>query len=171
MTPTATITPTPTPVTLVDPILTSSESLIGELDVVPVGQDVVLVIHDDHFTQELAAYLAAKPQAVYRDVDVRFSPGQVQVQGEIRVLGVWVRATVWGDLRAQDCHVRSPITDLSVGSLLTPAIVRQEARRLIQSELDKALDDLFKTLPVCLERIEILDGIAIAEGTKQKIEP
>jgi len=58
-----------------------------------------------------------------------------------------------------------------VGSLLTPAIVRQEARRLIQSELDKALDDLFKTLPVCLERIEILDGIAIAEGTKQKIEP
>ena len=153
--------------TLVDPSLASSELLIGELDAIPVRQDVVLVIHDDHLTQEMAVYLATKPQALYRDVDVRFSPGQIKVQGKIRVLGVWLPATVWGDLQAQDCHVQAPITDLSVGNLLTPALVRQKARRLVQSELDKALDDLFKTLPVCLERIEVLDGIAIAEGTKQ----
>jgi hypothetical protein len=163
--------PTPTPVTLIDPSLLPSEALVEQLDDIPVGQHVVLVLHEDHFAQALATYLATKPRAIYRDVDVQFSPAQVKVRGGIRVFGVWVSATVWGNLQAQDCRAKVMITDLSVGGLLTPALVRQEARKLIHSELEKALDDLFKTLPVCLESIEVLDGVAIVEGPRQQLEP
>jgi len=163
--------PAPTPVTLIDPNLISNEALVEQLEGVPVGQRIVLVIHDDHFTEELATYLATKPQAIYRDIDVRFSPGQVEVQGRIRVFGVWMPATVWGNLQAQDCHAEATITDLSVGGSLTPAFVREQARKLICGELEKALDELFKTLPICLESIEVLEGVALAEGTKQQVEP
>lgn len=162
--------PTPTPVTLIDPSLLPSEALVEQLDGVPVGQHIVLVLREDRFTQALATYLATKPRAIYRDVDVGFSPAQVKVQGKIRVFGVWVSATVWGSLQAQDCRAEATITDLSVGGLLTPALVREEARKLIHGELEKALDDLFKNLPLCLESIEVLDGVAILEGTKQRLE-
>lgn len=157
--------------TLVDPNLISNEALVERLGGVPAGQRIVLVIHDDHFTEELATYLATKPQAIYRDIDVRFSAGQVEVQGRIRVLGVWMPATAWGNLLAQDCQVEATITDLSVGGSLTPAFVREQARKLIYGELEKALDELFKTLPICLESIEVLEGVAIAEGAKQQVEP
>ena len=157
--------------TLVDPILLPSDGLAEQLAGIPVGQHVVLVFHEDHFTQALATYVATKPRAIYRDVDVRFLPAQVEVQGRIRVFGVWVSATVWGNLQAQDCQAKVTMTDLSVGGSLTPALVRQEARKLIHGELEKALDGLFRTLPVCLESIEVLDGVAIVEGVKQQLEP
>lgn len=166
VTPTSTIAPSPTPVTLIDPSLTESESLTKQLEAMPVGQRIVVVLHDDHFTQELAAYLATNPQAIYRDVNVRFLPGQVEVQGQIRVLGVWIPATVWSDLQVEHCRIKAPITDFSVGGVLTPSFLRDEAGKLVQSELEKALDDLFKSLPVCLERIEVSEGVATAEGTK-----
>lgn len=153
--------------TLVDPGLASSTSLAEELVAMPVGQRVILHLHDDHLTRELAAYLAAQPQAIYRNAKVRFSPGQVELGGEIRVLGFWVPATVWGHLQAQDCRVQASITDLSVGGLFTPAFLREEAAKLIQGELDNALDVLFTALPLCLESVEIGDGAAIVEGIKR----
>ncbi|UCC64626.1 MAG: hypothetical protein JSV36_06150 [Anaerolineae bacterium] len=162
-----TVTPTPTPVTLVDPSLASSTSLADELIAMPAGQRVVLHLYDDHLTRELAAYLATQPQAIYRNARVRFSPGQVELGGEIRVLGFWVPATVWGHLQAQDCRVQASITDLSAGGLFTPAFLREEAAKLIQGELDKALNVLFTALPLCLESVEIGDGAAIVQGIKR----
>jgi len=157
--------------TLVDPSLLPSDGLAEQLAGVPVGQHVVLVFHEDRFAQALAAHVAAEPRAIYRDVDVQFSPAQVEMRGRICVFGVWVSATVRGNLQAQDCQAKVTVTDLSVGGLLTPALMRQEARRLIHGELDKAVDGLFRTLPLCLESIEVLDGVAIVEGTKQQLEP
>jgi hypothetical protein len=157
-------------VTLNNPSLLPSEALVEKLEGIPVGQHIVLVLHQDHFSEALADFLATEPRAIYRDPDVRFSEGQVEVQGEIRVLGVWVSAIVWGNLQAQDCHVKATITDLSVGSLLTPTLVREEARKRIHGELEKAVDALFETLPVCLERIELQDGVAIVEGTRRRLE-
>ena len=165
--PTFTVTPTPTPLTLVDPGLVSSASLAEELAAMPAGQRVVLHLTDDHLTRELAAYLSTQPQAIYRNAEVRFSPGQVELGGEIRVLGFWVPATVWGHLQAQDCRVQASITDLSVGGLFTPAFLREEAAKLIQGELDKALDVLFTALPLCLESVEVGDGAAVVEGIKR----
>lgn len=153
--------------TLIDPSLTSTEFLVEQLDALPTGQRIVLILHDDHLTQELATCLATKPDAVYRNVEFRFSPGQIEVRGEIRVLGWRVPATVWGDLRVQDCHIEAPITGLSVGGALTPAFVGDEASKHIQSELERVLGGLFETLPLCLESIEVQDGVAIAEGARQ----
>jgi hypothetical protein len=158
-------------VTLVDPILLPSDGLTEQLAGIPVGQHVLLVFHEDHFTQALATYVATEPRAIYRDVDVQFSAAQVEIRGRIRVFGVWVSATVRGNLQAQDCQAKVTVTDLSVGGSLTPALVRQEARKLIHSELEKALDGLFRTLPVCLESVEVLDGVAIVKGAKQQLEP
>ena len=133
----------------------------------PAGQRMILMLHDDHFARELTTHLTTKPEAIYRNVDVHFSRGQVEVYGEIRVLGWWVPATVWGNLRAQDCHIEALITDLSVGGALTPDFVCEEAGRLVQSELEKVLDGPFETLPICLESVQVLDGIAVVEGIKE----
>jgi len=158
--------PTPTPVTLVDPSLLST-ALVEQLEGIPVGQHVVLVLHEDHFTRELATFLTTQPQANYRIAAIRFSPGQIEAQGEIRVFGVWVSTTVWGSLDAQDCQAQATITDFSIGGLLTPVLVREEARKLIHGQLEEVMDNLFETLPVCLESVEVLDGVAILNGTKQ----
>ncbi len=171
VTPTFTVTPTPTPVTLIDPALLSSEALPEQLKSMPVGGRVVLVLHDDHFTQELATYLAATPEAIFRDVEVRFWPTRVEMQGKIRALGVWVPATTWGNLHVQECHLKVEITDLAVGGALTPSFVREQASKLIHDEIEKILDDLFQNVPVCPESITVLDGSAIVEGTKRPAEP
>ena len=162
-TPTDVATPAVTLVVITDPSLTDRESLERQLQAAQQGQQLAVLVHDDHVSQEIAAYLATQPEAVYRNVTVRFTPGLVELEGEVEIAGLWVPATVRGQAGARDCQPEVTITELEVGGFLTPDWARDYVADLVYDVLDRYPDDA----PVCLERIEVRQGEALLEGTKR----
>jgi hypothetical protein len=169
-TPSPTFTPppalpglTPTPLVVADPSLTDRASLEQQFWAAQPGQRLVLRLHDDHLTRQAAAYLAAQPETTYRNVTVRFTPGLVELDGQVNVLGLWAPATVRGQVTVGDCRPAAEITSLAVGGLLTPRWARDYVADLIYDALDRYPDDL----PICLESVEVRQGEAIVTGIKR----
>jgi len=167
-----TYTPTPaaalptaaaTPLTVTDPSLTDRELLEQQFRAAQTGQELVLLIHDDHLEREIAAYLAAQQETGYRNVSVRFKPGLVELGGEVQVLSLWVPATVWGQVAVRDCKPEATITELEVGGFLTPKWAKDYIANLVYDALDRYPDDP----PVCLESVEIREGEALVKGSKR----
>jgi hypothetical protein len=162
-TPTGVATPGATSVVITDPSLTDRGSLERQLQAAQQGQQLAVLVHDDHVSREIAAYLATQPEAVYRNVTVRFTPGLVELEGEVEIAGLWVPATVRGQAGARDCQPEVTITELEVGGFLTPDWARDYVASLVYDVLDRYPDDA----PVCLERVEVRQGEALLEGTKR----
>jgi hypothetical protein len=158
-------TPIPgaTSVVITDPSLTDRGALERQLQAAQQGQQLAVLVHDDHVSREIAAYLATQPEAVYRNVTVRFTPGLVELEGEVEIAGLWVPATVRGQAGARDCQPEVTITELEVGGFLTPGWARDYVANLVYDVLDRYPDDA----PVCLERVEVRQGEALLEGTKR----
>jgi len=161
--PSLTPTPTPTPLVITDPSLTDRELLEQQFQEAQVGRRLVILVHDDHLEREIAAYLATQPEAPYRNVTVRFTPGVVELGGEVEVLGLWVPATIRGQVKVSDCRPEATITELEVGGLLTPRWIRDYVTDLVYDALDLYPDDLL----VCLESVQIKEREALVEGTKR----
>lgn len=166
LTPTPTLlppSPIPTPLSITNPSLTDRALLERQFQEAAIGQQVVLLVHDDHLEREIAAYLATQLEVAYRNVTVRFTPELVELGGEVQVLGIWVPATVRGQVMVRDCLPEATITELEVGGFLTPRWARDYVANLIYDTLDRYPDDLL----VCLESISVREGEAVVEGTKR----
>lgn len=168
--PPATVTATPwsletppTPLVVVDPSLTDRAVLEQQFQQARVGQQLVLLVHDDHVERELAAFLNTQTNLDYRNVTVRFLPGLVELGGEVRAMGLWIPATVRGPVTARDCLPEATITELEVGGFLTPRWVSDFVADLVYRELDRYPSDL----PVCLEQIQVGEGEATISGYKR----
>jgi len=154
---------TPTPLVVIDPSLTDRASLEQQFWTAQAGQQLVLRLHDDHLTRQVAAYLAGQPETTYRNVTVRFTPGVVELAGQVNVLGLWAPATVRAQVTVSDCRPAADITSLAVGGLLTPRWARDYVADLVYDALDRYPDDL----PICLESVEVRQGEAIVTGIKR----
>ncbi len=155
--------PTPTPLVVTDPSLTNRELLEQQFRETQTGQRLTLRIHDDHLEREIAAYLATQPDAPYRKVTVRFTPGLVELGGQVKVLDFWVPATVRAQATVRECQPQATITGLTVGGLLTPRWARDYVASLIYDALDRYPDDL----AICLESIDVQEGEATVEGNRR----
>ena len=150
-------------VTITDPSLTDRESLERQFREAQIGQELILIVHDDHIEREIAAYLTTQSETPYRNVTVHFTPGLVELGGEVEVLGLWVPATVWGQLSVENCMPEAVITELEIGGFLTPKWAKDYVAGLVYGVLDRYPDDL----AVCLTAIEVREGEATVKGLKR----
>jgi len=155
--------PTAAPLILTDPSLTDRALLEEQLYAAPSGQRLVLRISQEHLTREIAAYLSTQTDPVYRQVTVRFTPGLVTLEGEVKVAGLWIPATVEAQATVSDCRPEATITGLAVGGLFTPRWARDFVADLVYDALDRYPQDLL----ICLESIAIGEGETVIEATRR----
>ncbi len=155
--------PTAAPLVITDPSLTDRALLEEQLYAAPSEQRLVLRIGQDHLTREIAAYLSTQTDPVYRQVTVRFTPGLITLEGEVKVAGLWIPATVEAQATVSDCRPEATITGLAVGGLFTPRWARDFVADLLYDALDRYPEDLL----ICLESIAIGKEEAVIEATRR----
>jgi hypothetical protein len=122
-------------------------------------------IHYDEATlnQEIAALLAETSGLPYHDVRVSLRSDRIALSGGVTVLGFGVSAELLGMLVPEDCAPRMEVHAVSVGGVLTPRFVKNQASALVLRALEWYPPDA----PLCLDRIDLGEGSVTVYGYRR----
>ena len=151
------------PIILVDPEFSGLMQANSDLDSAPAGQRVQLRYEEGVLNQEIAALLAQSPDLPYRNVQVQLEPDRVVVTGEVTVLGIDLSAELLGRLGVENCAPRVDVQAVSVGGILTPRFIKNQAATIVLDALDWYPADS----PVCLDGIVLEDGAVTVYGYRR----
>ncbi len=151
------------PIVLAEPAFRELMAANSSLEQAGSGRQVRIHYLEETLNQEIAALLAANPGLPYGDVRVHLQPDRVVVSGRVVVLGLDLNAELLGTLLAENCEPRVDVQAVSVGGLLTPRFIKNQASALVF----KALDWYPPDAPLCLEQIVVEDGALTVYGYRR----
>jgi len=155
--------PASSPLLLADPDMADLSSMDAELQQSAAGRPVQIRYREEALNREIESLLASYPDLPYRNVQVDLQRGQITVYGDATILGLEMATTVEGTVVAQGCQPQIVIESVSVGSILTPAFVKEEVARLVQESIASYPDDY----PLCLEQIVLEEERVTIYGTRR----
>ena len=160
---TPTLIPASSPLLLAHPDVNDLAAMDAELRHSAAGRPIQIRYREDALNHELASVLAGYPDLPFRNLEIDLQPGQVTVHGDATVMGVEMPATIVGTVEVQDCQPVAVIHSVSVGSILTPAFVKEEIARLLEEWLASYPPDH----PLCLEQIVIEEDRVTIYGRRR----
>ena len=127
------------------------------------GERVEIRYKEAALNEQIAALLADTPNLPYHDVRVSLRPDSIAVSGNVTVLGLGVSAELLGMLVAEDCAPQMDVHAVSVGGVLTPRFIKNQASSIVLRALDWYPPDA----PLCLDRIELAEGSVTVYGYRR----
>ncbi|MEJ2208910.1 MAG: hypothetical protein P8129_07730 [Anaerolineae bacterium] len=156
--------PTPalldTPLLLADPEFHNLAGLNAELARSAPGRVVQIRYQEAALNRELGLLCTNNPDLPFRTIQVELKRGQVELSGEISVLGLQVDALVTGNIVARDCRPQIEIKSVAVAGVLTPQLVRDQ----VEQEVMEAMTWYPSDYPLCLEQIVLEETRATIYG-------
>ena len=107
----------------------------------------------------IADSLAQQPEVPVRNVRVSLRPGDAALAGQVQISGLWLDATVHGDVTARDGRPVVTITQVNLGRIPMSPTAKAELER----QLTAALTGL-ETLPFRFTAITLGNGRITIQG-------
>lgn len=135
----------------------------SSMELAPRGQRVEIHYEEAALNEEIAALLAGAGDLPYRNVRISLHSDRILVTGEVTVLGLHMNAELLGTLIAEECALRMDIQGLSVGGVLTPRFMKNQASTIAVQALDWYPADS----PVCLDEVVLGNGAVTVYGYRR----
>jgi hypothetical protein len=155
--------PAPSPLVLSDPGFTGLMQAGSAVELAARGQQVEIYYDEATLNQEIADLIAESGDLPYTNVRLSLNHDRVLVTGVITVLGLRVNAELLGVPVIEDCGLEMDVQALSIGGLLTPRFIKNQASTVAL----QALDWYPSNSPVCLEAIALDDGSLTVYGYRR----
>jgi len=148
------------PLLLADPEFHNLAGLNAELARSAPGRVVQIRYQEAALNRELALLCTNNPDLPFRSIQVDLRRDEVELSGEIMVLGLEVDALVTGTIVARDCRPQIEIESVAVAGVLTPEFVRNQ----VEQEVLEAMTWYPADYPLCLEQIVLEETRATVYG-------
>jgi hypothetical protein len=127
------------------------------------GRPVQIRYREAALNREIAAVLAGYPELPYRNVQADLQRDQLTLTGVVTVMGLEMPTEVQGSVVARNCLPEVVIESVSIGGVLTPRIVKDQVRSIVQESLGWYPPDY----PLCLEQIVLEEDRATIYGSRR----
>ncbi len=94
-----------------------------------------VVFTEGEIEEMIAASLAQQPEVPARNVRVAIRPGEVVLAGQVRAGGLWLDATVHGNVTARDGKLVATVTQVELGRVSLPPAVQADLNRQLTDAL------------------------------------
>jgi hypothetical protein len=127
------------------------------------GRPVQIRYREAALNREIAALLVSYPQLPYRNVQADLQRDELTLTGDVTALGLEMPTEVKGSVVAHNCLPEVVVESVSIAGVLTPRVVKDQVRRIIQESLSWYPPDY----PLCLEQIVLEEDRATIYGSRR----
>lgn len=124
------------------------------------GQPFRLAVTQDELTSRVRQYLANDPQAPFRDVSVRLSPGSLVFTGKVTAMGLTLDATAIGEPVIENGQARLVVRDVAFGEMAVPG----PAKGLVNDAINRAIESQSFEVPATVTSVDVVDGQLMIVG-------